>query len=152
MVPRYVSSPLEIGVRESLAELFKGNDYGASLQLAVLVAAGHVYLRMPQMTILYIQKSCDFAKAGNLQFVPTYGRPPEFSEGLHETLPSLSQAIYWVNFLFLMRGGPEPHATAELEMEFRWELPVGKITSIFLYVELIFHCSELIRFSSRFVL
>jgi len=46
---------------ESLAELFKGNDYGASLQLAVLVAAGHVYLRMLQMAILYIQhckKNC----------------------------------------------------------------------------------------------
>jgi len=137
---------------ESLVELFKGNDYRASLQLAVLVAASHVYMRMPQMAILYIQKSCDFAKAGNLQFVPTCGRPPQFSEGLHETLASLSQIIYWANFLFLMRGGPEPHATAELEKEFRWELQVSKITAIFLRIELIFHCSELIQFSSRSVL
>ena len=137
---------------ESFAELFKGNDYRASLQLAVLVAAGHVYLCMPQMAILYIQKSCDYAKAGNLQFVPTCGRPPDFSESLQETLAALSQIVYWANFLFLMRGGPEPHATAELEKEFRWELQVSKITSIYLYTELIFHCSEPTRFSSKSVL
>jgi hypothetical protein len=115
---------------ESLAELFKGNDYRLKVQAAVLVASGYIYMRMPQMALLYIQKSCDFIKAGNLQFVPTCGRPPEFSEDLHETLVALSQTIYWANYLFLMCGGPEPHATAELEKEFRRELPVGEITSI----------------------
>jgi len=137
---------------ESLAELFKGKDYRTSLHAATLVVSSHVYMRLPQTALLYIQKCCDFIKAGDLRFVQTCECPPKFSEDLHETLASLSQTIYWANFLFLMCGGPEPHATAELEKEFRWELPVSKITSIFLCIELIFYCSEFIRFSSRSVL
>ncbi|KAF9643913.1 hypothetical protein BDM02DRAFT_3132089 [Thelephora ganbajun] len=108
---------------ESLAELFGGNDHRACLHAAVLVVSSHVYICLPQMAFLYIQKCCDFIKAGDLQFVPTCGRPPEFSEDLHEILAALSQTIYWANYLFLMRGGPEPHATAKLEREFRHELP-----------------------------
>ena len=112
---------------ESLAELFRESDYKTKVQASVLVAAGNVLIHLPQTALLYIRKSCDFIKAGNLQFVPTYGRPPEFSEDLHETLVALSQTVYWANFLFLMCGGPEPHATAELEKEFRQELPVGSL-------------------------
>ena len=122
---------------ESLAELFRGTDYRTSAQAAILVVSSHVYMRMPQMALLYIQKTCDFIKAGNLQFVPTCGRPPEFSEELHETLAILSQTIYWANYLFLMHEGPEPRATAELEKEFRQELPVGEFPSTFLYIEFI---------------
>ena len=123
---------------ESLAELFKGNDYRTKLHAASLVVSSHVYLCMPQLALLYIQKCCDFIKAGNLQFVPTCGRPPAFSEDLHETLVALSQTIYWANYLFLMCGGPEPRATARLEKEFRQELLVGEITSISLCVRFMF--------------
>jgi hypothetical protein len=115
---------------EAAADLFKGNDYRASAHFATAVAAGSVYLRKPQAALLYIQKFCEFVQAGNLQFVPTYGRPPEFSDDLHEILVALSQAIYWANYLFLMCGGPEPRATAKLEKEFRHELPVGDTASI----------------------
>ena len=114
---------------ECLAELFRECDYKTKVQASVLVAAGNVLIRLPQTALLYIRKSCDFIKAGNLQFVPTYGRPPEFSEDLHEILVALSQTVYWANYLFLMFGGPEPHATTELEKEFRQELPVGGLTS-----------------------
>ena len=110
---------------EALAELFKGTDYKTSAQAAALVASSHVYMCMPQMALLYLKKTCDFIKAGGLRFTPTCGRPPEFSEELHETLVTLSQTIYWANWLFLMRWGPEPHATAKLETEFRYELPVS---------------------------
>ena len=110
---------------ESLAELFKGNDYRTKVQAAALVVSSHIYMCMPEMALLYIQKSCDFIKAGNVQFVPTCGRPPEFSEDLHDTLASLSQVLYWANYMFLMRGGPEPRTTANLEKEFREELLVG---------------------------
>ena len=137
---------------EALAELFKGIDYRTSAQAAALVASSHVYMCMPQMALLYLKKTCDFIKAGGLQFIPTCGRPPEFSEELHETLVTLSQTIYWANWLFLMRWGPEPHATAKLETEFRYELPVSDPASSFWYIELILCCSKLIRFSSRFVL
>ena len=115
---------------ECLAELFKGNDYRLNIRAAVLVASGFVYMRMTHTALLYIQKSCDFIKAGNVQLVPTCGSPSEFSENAYETLVALSQTIYWANYLFLMRRGPEPLATAELEKEFRRELPVGDIASI----------------------
>ena len=137
---------------ESLAELFKRKNYSTSVQAALVVAAGYIFIHMPQSALLYIQKSCDFVKAGNLQFVPTYGRPPEFSEDLHETLVALSQTIYWANYLFLTSGGPEPRATIGLEKEFRQEIPVGDITSILLYLRLIFSHSKRIRFSSRYAL
>jgi hypothetical protein len=137
---------------EAAAELFKGKDYRISAHFATSVLCSCIYLRMPQMALLYIQKCCDFVQAGNLQFVPTYGRPPEFSEDLHEILVTLSQVIYWANYLFLMCGGPEPRATAKLEKEFRKELPVGDIASLFSYTELICFCSELIRSSLRSVL
>ena len=110
---------------ESLAELVKGNDHKLKVQAFLMLAASYIHMPMMQSAFLYIKKSCDFIKAGNLRFVPTYGRPPEFSEELHETLSALSQAIYWSNYSFLVCGGPEPRATVELEKEFRQELPVG---------------------------
>jgi len=110
---------------ESLAELVKGNDHKLKVQAFLMIGASYMHMSMMQSAFLYIQKSCDYIKAGNLRFVPTYGRPPEFSEELHETLTVLSQAIYWSNYSFLVCGGLGPHVTAELEKEFRQELPVG---------------------------
>ena len=112
---------------EALAEVFNGKDYVLKAQAAVVVAAGFILISMTHLAIFYIQKGCGFIKAGNLQFVPTFGRPPEFSEDLHETSITLSQTIYWANYLFLMRGGPEPRAIAMLEREFRQVLPVCDI-------------------------
>lgn len=115
---------------ECLAELFKGKDYRTTLQSVMMTTSSYLLIHMTQTAILYIQKSCDLIKAGNLRFVPTCGRPPEFSEELHETLANLSQVVYWANYLYLMQGGPEPRATADLEKEFRQELPVGGLTYI----------------------
>ena len=134
---------------ECLAELLKGRDYRTTVQSLTVSFSSYVLMHMPQTALLYIQKSCDVIEAGNLQFVPTYGRPPEFSEDLHETLVALSQTIYWANYLFLTHGGPEPRATANLEREFRQELPVSETTSILLYLKFIIHYSDLIRFSLR---
>jgi hypothetical protein len=119
-------------VWECLAELFKGNDYRLSIQAAVFIASGFIHMRMNQTALLYIQKSYNFIKAGNIQFVPTCERPPELSKDLHETLVALSQTVYWANYLFLVHGGPELPETAELGMEFLRELPVGDITSVLL--------------------
>jgi len=128
---------------EGLVDLFRESDCKTKLQASVLVTAGNVLIRLPQTALLYIRKSCDFIKAGNLQFVPTYGRPPEFSEDLHETLAALSQTIYWANYVFLMCSGPEPHATAELEKEFRQDLPVGGPVSAPSCIQLIFTTASL---------
>jgi len=134
---------------ECLAELLKGKEYRTTVQSLTVSLSSYVLMHVPRTALLYIQKSCDVIEAGNLRFVPTYGRPPEFSEDLHETLVALSQTIYWANYLFLTHGGPEPHATANLEREFREELPVGETSSIFLYIGLIFYYSNHIRFSLR---
>ena len=112
---------------ERLAELVKGKNDKLKVQVTLIVATTNIYVRLVQSAAFYIQKCCDFINAGNMQFVPTYGRPPEFSEELHETLVALSQTIYWANYLFLMCGGPEPRATAKLEKEFRQDLPVGNL-------------------------
>lgn len=135
---------------EALAELFKAADYSTRVQASLLVVSSHIYMCMPQMALLYIQKTCEFIKEGDLQFVPTCGRPPEFSEELHETLAALSQTIYWANYLFLMCGGPEPHATAKLEKEFRQELPVSEFSSA-LYIELIFCITAILFYSLRYM-
>jgi hypothetical protein len=137
---------------EATADLFKGKDYRASAHFAATLVGGSIHLRRPQLALHYIQKFCGFVQAGNLQFVPTYGRLPEFSDDLREILVALSQTMYWANYLFLMCGGPEPHATAKLEKEFRQELPVGDTASFLPYTELIPSRSELIRFSLRPVL
>jgi hypothetical protein len=123
--------------REALSELLTGNDYRAKIHGASSAVPGFIYLRLPQAALPCIQKCCESAQAGNLQFVPTYGRPPEFSEDFHEISVALSQTIYWANYLFLMCGGPEPHATTKLEQEFRHELPVSDTASTLLYIELI---------------
>jgi len=135
---------------ECLAELFSGKDYRVKVQVAVFAASGYALVNMPQRALLYIWKSCDFIKAGDLRFVPWH--PPEFSEDLHEILVALSQTVYLANYLFLMRNGPEPHATAALEREFQHELPVGDLTYVLSHTRLIFRDSKLIRSSSRFVL
>ena len=132
---------------ETFADLFKSGNYQVCLQAAVLVVSSHVYLRMPQTALLYIQKSYEFIKKGNLQFIPACGPLPRFSEDLHEILAALSQTIYWANYLLLMCGGPEPCATAKLEAEFRQDLPVGNAVSILCHVEFIFYSSNFIQFS-----
>ena len=136
---------------ECLADLLEIKDYMAVARALVLAASSSTLVFMTQMGILYIQKCCAIIEAGNLHFVPTIGDPPEFSDSLHENLVALSQTIYWANYLFLVRGGPEPRATVNLENEFRQELPVGKITSFPSHIRLIFHYSECIRFSSKYV-
>jgi len=113
---------------ESLVEVFRGNDYWLNIQMAAFVASGFLYICMPQTALFYIHKGCDLIKARNAQFAPSCGRPPEFSDNLHEMLAALSQIIYWSNYVFLMCGGPEPHMTAKLEKEFRRELPVSNIS------------------------
>ena len=137
---------------ERLAEIVEGNDDKLTVQATLIVATTNIYVRLVQSTALYVRKTCDFINGGNIQFVPTYGCLPEFSEELHETLTVLSQTIYWENYLFLMCGGPEPHATAKLEKEFRQELPVSNIISFLVRIKFIFCHSKLTRCSLKSVL
>ena len=123
---------------ERLVDCLRIKNYWASVRTLILVISNTILHCLLQTSLLYIKKSCDLIKAGNLRFVPTYGPLPEFSEDLHKNLVSLSQTIYWANYMFLMYRGPNPGATTDLEQEFRRELPVGDITSIILCINLIF--------------
>jgi len=109
---------------ECLAELFTSGDNRVCFQAAAFVASGHIYARMPQTALLYIQKCCKFIEAEELRFVPIVDAA-RFSEDSTKLWPLFPQAIYWANYLFLMCGGPEPHATADLENQFRQE-PTGQ--------------------------
>ena len=109
---------------ESLVDTFKGHDWELIAQVALWVTAGSMAMRLSHIAHAYIKKCCDIINRAGLQFIPTYGRPPEFSEDLHEKLSVLSQAIYFENFLFLTCGGAEPTMTTRIEKEFRHRLQV----------------------------
>ena len=134
---------------ECLADLFKSENYVVTVQVVTKVAAAYILIRMVHTSNFYIHKCCEVIKVGKLSFIPTCGRLPELSEDLHETLVALSQTIYWSNYLFLMCGGPEPHATAQLEKEFRQELPVSTFATVLSRIRLTFHSRGLFRFSSK---
>jgi len=105
-------------------EVSEGRDWELRAQVALWIVAGSIVMRMSRITFQYIEKSCETVNTAGLQFIPTYGRPPEFSEDLHEKLSVLSQIIYFENFLFLTCGGAEPTMTARIEREFRHRLQV----------------------------
>jgi len=115
-------------VWERLADSNKIKNHWASVRTLTMVTSSNILYCMSQTSLLYIQKSCDLIKEGNLRFIPTCRPPPEFSEDLHRAMVPLSQTMYWANYMFLTHRGPEPSATADLEQEFRRELPVGDIT------------------------
>jgi len=114
---------------ESLIGIFKTCDWELMAQAAVFVISGCIILRLDGPTRLYVQRSCEAVNTAKLQFIPTYGQLPEYSEGLHERFSALSQIIYFENFLFLTCGGAEPKMTGRIEMEFKHQLRVRHATS-----------------------
>jgi hypothetical protein len=120
---RYVQQALE-----QLTEFFKETARRQNWELRALimlwVTIGSVVMRPKEVTFVYLEKACDAVNRGGLRFVPTYGRPPEFSEDLREKFSILSQTIYFENFAFLVYDGARPTMTARIEWEFRRILPV----------------------------
>lgn len=116
---RHIQRSLEI-----LADIFKGHDLELTARAALWITAATIITTTTHFSHFYLKKSCEAIDTSGLQFIPTYGRPPEFSEELHEKLSLLSQAIYFENYLFLTHGGAEPTMTARLEKGFRHQLQV----------------------------
>lgn len=106
-----------------LLDIFKGHDWELRAHVALWIATASATLPIDHLVVPYLQRSCEAINAAGLQFVPTYGQPPVFSEPLHEKLSVLSQVIYFENFLFLACSGAEPTMTARIEKEFRYQLP-----------------------------
>lgn len=115
---------------ELLSEIFRGCDWELRAQVALWAVSSSITLSIDRSIFSFMRKSCEAVNNGGLQFVPMYGRPPEFSEGLHEKLSVLSQIIYFENFLFLTHGNVEPTMTARIENEFRYQLPVWLTSSL----------------------
>ena len=122
---------------ERAVDTLKSKNHWAAVRSLAMAIPFYVFHCMLQTGLLYVQKTCNLIKAANLRFVPECGPPPEFSEHVHKTLVPLSQTIYWANYLFLTRHGPEPNATADLEREFRQEVPVGDFTPTTSHIDLI---------------
>jgi len=119
------------GTLRPFAGIFEGHDWLLRAQAALWIAAGSAIVRTTSLTRAFIQKSCEAVDAAGLQFIPTYGRPPELSEDLHEKLSVLSQIVYFENFLFLTCGGAEPVMTARIEKEFKHKLQVWRASLSF---------------------
>ena len=115
---------------EILVEISKGHDLELRAQVALWVTAGSFILPFENLTPQYLQRTCETIDTAGLRFIPTYGRPPGFSEDLHEKLALLSQAMYFENFIFLTCGGAEPTMTAKIEKEFRNQLQVRQPSSL----------------------
>ena len=115
---------------ELVADVFKRCDRELIARVALWIVAGSFILPFDTVLPQYLEKGCEAIDGAGLRFIPTYGRPPEFSEDLHEKLSLLSQAIYLENFVFLTCGGAEPTMTARLEKEFRHQLQVRPPSSL----------------------
>ena len=113
-----------------LVDIFKIRDWELMARATVWIMAGFVLLRLGDGTRAYIRKCCEALNTEKLQFIPTCGQPPEFSEDLHEKFSVLSQIIYFENFLFLVCGGAKPTMTAGIENEFRHQLRVRPAISL----------------------
>ena len=148
---RYVQKALEY-LMEVLKETTRRKNWDLQAQIALWITMGSVVLRLREVTTLYVKKSCDAVNLGGLRFIPTYGRPPEFSEDLREKLSVLSQIIYFENFLFLTCNGAQPRMTERIEWEFRHDLQVRSVIPSFIESRfLYFVYSKLIRCCSRSV-
>ena len=71
----------------------------------------------------FLTTGCSAINAADLQFIPTFGRPPELAEEVQaQSLAVLSQLVYLENYLFLAIGRMK--MTTRLEKEFQRELQV----------------------------
>jgi hypothetical protein len=118
---------------ELFADILGGHDWELKAQAMLWVIFGSIILRLSEAPHLYTRQGCEAINTAGLRFIPSYGRPPEFSDQLHEKLSVLSQTIYYENFLFLTCGGAEPRMTARIEEEFRHQLQVRPTSSDYLH-------------------
>ena len=114
---------------EHLIEIRKGNDVGLQIQGSLYMAAASLYGRWFEHARRNLTKACIALNAAKLRFIPDAGRPPGFTEHLHERLATLSQVIYFEHYMFFAVDGLEPKMTARIEKEFRHELQVGFASS-----------------------
>jgi len=109
---------------EQLAEITKGSDAYLQAQALLFVAVASLSSRWFMVSHKYLRKACTALNAASLRLIPATGRPPGLTEDVCERLATLSQIIYFENYLFLAVDGAEPKVIARIENEFRYELQV----------------------------
>jgi hypothetical protein len=109
---------------EQASEIRGGNDANLTAQVWLLFATGSLHARRFELTREYLTKACIALNAAKLRFIPATGRPPGLTDDVHERLVSLSQVVYFENYMFLTVDEIEPKMTARIEKEFRHELRV----------------------------
>ena len=109
---------------ETLYEICRASDQKLKVQGLVLLLHSLVVSGFPASAQFYILRVCELINAGNLRFLPEYGRPPELSEQVREDAAVLSQVIYLENYFYLALDGPGPVKTVKIEREFRQDLQV----------------------------
>ena len=109
---------------ESLIEIYRGDDQRLAAQGLLLFLHSIIIMGFSANIRFYLLKVCELINDGNLQFLPTYERPPELSDHVREDAAVLSQTIYLENYMHLAFGGPAPVKTAKIEREFRGDFQV----------------------------
>ena len=112
---------------ESLITVLRSDHQRLKVQSLVLLVNAFVLAGFITGARLYLFNACEIIEKANLQFLPSCGNPPEYSEQVREDASVLSQAIYLENYFYVALGGPAPAATVRIEKEFRVELQVGMV-------------------------
>ena len=109
---------------EQLADLVTGGNTDLLVQGFFSMAAMCLHARYFEIARHNLKKACIALNAAKLRFVSAAGRPPALTEDVRERLVTLSQVIYWENYMFLAVDEIEPMMAARIEKEFRHELQV----------------------------
>ena len=112
---------------ETLAEIYGSDDQKLKVQGLLLLLHSLIIAGFIAGAKFYLSKACELINAGNLRFLPVYGRSPELSDQVREDSAMLSQTIYLENYLYLALDGPPPVKTARIEQEFRQDFQVRLI-------------------------
>lgn len=120
---KYYQEALELWT-EMLRETSQRRNWELQAQVALWMIIGSVISQRGDATPSYLKTACNAVNTGGLQFIPAWGRPPAFSDDLHEKLSVLSQIVYFENFLFLTCNGARPTMAERIEIEFTHNLQV----------------------------
>jgi len=112
---------------ETLIEIYRCDDQKLKVKGLLLLLYSLTIGGFTASAKFYLSKACELINAGNLRFLPVYGRPPGLSDQVREDAAVLSQAIYLENYLYLALDGPPPVKTSRIEREFRQDLQVRLI-------------------------
>ena len=82
---------------EQTLEASKTDNVELKAQVYLNHTSGRISQQWFQMACSFLTTGCSAVNATNLQFIPTFGHPPELTEEVQESLAVLSQLGYVEN-------------------------------------------------------